>query len=762
MKHQLIWLGIRQSDITDTNRIFDGSITIFGSGSNRNYSMEQSLNLRINHNGACTGYESFMLETMRHILTISPQTRFLQYDPLDGVSFPSDLQDKFCYQNDYALISFLNHKIKLKQWIDTYTPILPYQLVSGLDCNFAHLKELFPNQEAVVIQQDISCGGEGTFLYRFESEQLPDLPIKENELYMVTAFQSNSISVNVHAVLYPEQTVLFPPSIQIIDHEHFRLEYLGADFSTYCTICAEEQQLIIKTAFTVCNSLRKLGYRGVCGIDLLLADKTCYFMEINPRFQASTALLNRYLFSTGLPSVQEYHIDSFLHDFSKLPKPPAYADGSFFIYHFHREQESHLRWIWKTLQNTKYISLCDDCLSWHNKLEDGCYLFQLRHEKAISSLTFQHTLRLHPNVKLSPFKLNTDRNFSNLLRLKLLLLSRGISITEAAWDMIQKSGGADFEEFNAITLCLFNKIWITAPCMEPWHTLSPMELDILPDKNKLGLYYYGKALFPVEIMPEDPYRNLQTKNGHFIKDIVYLNPDRLRVYHRSGCALQNTGIGCKFCDLYSEENAFCFDDIREALSHYWNNPRIKHFLIGGGSELHSQQYASILQTAEYLHTHSDKHIYLMSQPICDLKTLQHLQAFGVTEVSFNIEMFDRNLAQKVMPGKSRNTLEYYFESLKNAVSLWGDTGNVRSALILGFDDLDVFAQGIHKLCQIGVTPILSLYRPCMETPLANFMPIDEHTALLYYETANRICKNFGKKLGPSCKACQNNTVTLDM
>lgn len=762
MEQKLIWLGTRQSDIADTNQIFDGSITIFGSGEDGNYSMERDLHRRIDHNGECVGYKAFVQRAMRNVLTIMPDARFLQYAPLDGIDFEEELQNQFCYQNDYALMEFLEHKIELKQWAAKYISVLPYQMIFGRVCSLSNLRALFPNQEYVVIQRDSSCGGEGTFLIPLKQQQLPALPIEADELCIVTAFQANSISVNIHAVLYPEQTVLFPPSIQIIDQEHVKLEYLGADFSSYCTVCAKEQKLVLETANAICGSLRRLGYRGVCGIDLLLANEACYFMEINPRFQASTALLNRYLLQFGVPSVQEYHIDAFEHHMSGLPKPPASAKGSFFIYHFSRNQEDQLCWMWNLLKKIDSVSLCDDDLCWQNGLEDHCYLFQLRHKNAISSITYQHTLRLHPNIKLSSFALKDKWEFSSLIRLKLLLLSRGVSISSEIWNAMKDNGGVDWEEFDAVTLCLFQRIWITAPCMEEWYELSPLHLDVLPGENKPALYYYGKILFPVEILPKDSCGKLMTTKGHRLEDIVYLNPDRLRVYHRNGCALQYMGIGCKFCDLFGEEEQFDFDDICEALSYYWKNPRVKHFLIGGGSELCADHCGSILRLAEYLHAHSDKHIYLMSQPICDLEVLQHLQRLGVTEVSFNIEIFNRDLAREIMPGKARNTLEYYFKSLKNAVSVWGNNGNVRSAVLLGFDDLDTFSQGIRTLCQMGVSPILSVFRPCSGTDLCGYMPFDERTALLYYETADRICKEYGVKLGPSCKACQNNVVALDI
>lgn len=757
-----IWVGIRESDISDTNDLFSGSITIFGSGDNANWSMERHQHCRINHSGDCPGYSAFFQDAMYQVLENEPNSRFFQYDSLDGMDFPKELQDKFCFQNEYSLLLFLEHKIKLKPWAEQYVPVLPYQILPGHMCDLEHLRKIFPNEEFIVIQRDYSCGGTGTFLARLDSASFPQLPIESDELCMVTPFQANGVSVNIHVALYQEYTMLFSPSVQIIDQEHVCLEYLGADFSAYHMLPLDEQVRVKKAATTVGNALRNLGYRGVCGIDFILAGGNCYFMEVNPRFQASTALLNRYLSTLQFPSLQEYHIDAFSHFLPNLPDPPELAQGSCYTHHYRAEQERQLRWLWNSLKVSDYFSLCDDSLSWTDELEPGCYVFQLQSRSAISCITYQHKLRLHPNVKLSPFTLNDSYDFSNLLYLKILLLSRGISISPQAWQLGQSLGGVDWEEFCAITVRIFHEFFVTVPCMERWHSISPMQLDVRPGEISFVLRYYGLELFPVEIMLEDPCGQLKTKAGHFIKDIVYLNPDRLRVYHRNGCMLQNAGEGCKFCDLYGVENDFSFDEIQESLSYYWENPRIKHYLIGGGSELSADRYESIFELARYLHKHDQKHIYLMSQPISDLQTLRRLKNVGVTEVAFNIEMFDRDLARFIMPGKSKNTLQDYFDSLKNAVTLWGNTGNVRSVLLLGFDDLKLFAWGIEKLCQIGVAPILSLFRPCPGTPLEDYMPLDESSVLMYYETADQVCKDFGIKIGPSCKACQNNTVALDM
>lgn len=760
MRSQYVWLGIRESDIAHTNNLFYSSVTIFGAGTGKNISMERETGRRIYHNGDCPGYEDFFQAACQLIREKNPNVRFIQYDAMDFACFPAELQERFVYQNEYELLRRLNQKILVKQQLSGRVPILPYQLLPVKECSPENLRRSFPGEQAVVLQRDFSCGGSGTFLVPLEGAALFPPRLEAEELCMVSPFESRSIPVNVHGVIYPEDILLFPPSIQLIDQSQSRLEYLGSDYSAFQTLTQEERQRVRETAHAVCRYLRAQGYRGVCGIDLLLVGDTCYFMEVNPRFQASSALLNRNLSRDACPSVQEYHCNAFSHNACTLKRPPRRARGSFITFSAHSDTKDRLAWLWNRIQNTEHFSFVDDGLDWNRAMDDGAYLFQLHRDGPISSTTFQHTPRLHPNVTLSPFGVTGAEEYNNVFRLKLLLLARGVSITPAAWAAVQRLGSMDWEEFSAISLLLFHEVWITAPCMEQWSELSPLQVDAQPDGG-LYLSYYGSKLMPIEVLPEDPCGRRQTASGHYFRDVVYRSPDRLRVYHRDGCVFQDMGTGCQFCDLYGVGRPITFTDIEEALSAYWENPQIEHFLIGGGSNLPDEEYRQILMLADYLHAHSDRHIYLMSQPISDPERLRQLHEHGVTEVAFNLEVVDPEIAHRLMPGKSRYLLSDYLESLRNAAAVFGSNGTVRSAVLVGFDDLDTFKTGIRQICEAGAAPILSLFRACPGTPLENYMPFDETAALAYYNAAKDICGQYGLRLGPSCKACQNNTIALD-
>ena len=589
------------------------------------------------------------------------------------------------------------------------------------------------------------------------------LDVNQNEKIIITEYQHNNIPVNIHCAIYPNDIILFPPSIQLIDSVHRQLEYIGSDYTAYRKLTESQKDAVNNAAKKVCKALCERGYLGICGVDFILVEEKCYFMEANGRFQASSSLLNNYLSSNGYPSLHEYHIDAFTHEKCSLPHPPATATGSMLVYSADGspKQSSRLGWFRNVLQHQPDFSVIDDSLNPQNPIENGSYLFQLRSEKSISCITFQNSVRLHPNLCITPFEITDSNDYENLLRLKIMLLNRGVSITDSAWSAMKNGNDIDWEEFDAVTIRLFHRYWITAPSFESWYDISPLSIDYNLDHNEYCLCFYNKRLFPIEIMASDSLSGSATKNGHCLSDIVYLNPDRLRVYHRNGCALQDNGIGCKFCDLFGCEKSFDLQDIMEAVSYYFDNEKVRHFLIGGGSELSEKQCSHIVTLAKYIYNHTGKHIYLMSQPICDKELLLQFKENGITEIAFNIEVFNRDIARNIMPGKSRHSLRYYEESLSNAVEVWGASGSVRSAVILGLDDLNDHCDGIQRLCEIGVAPILSVFRPCPDTPMSDFFPPSETEILLYYNETARICSRYHIKIGPSCSACQNNTVALE-
>lgn len=376
--------------------------------------------------------------------------------------------------------------------------------------------------------------------------------------------------------------------------------------------------------------------------------------------------------------------------------------------------------------------------------------------KGVEMERYEETI--HPNLCIEKNIFNSIDIDNHMLELKIMLLSHGITISEEAKLFLDRTSGINYEEFSAIDLILDNKYYINVPYQTNLSELSPFEIKII--NNQLFLFYRNSRLKPAVVRGIDPIANHFSKNGIMYSDFSYLGNDRLRINHRLGCFYKQKSCSCNFCDLDDNNRNIDLEDIKEAIDEYGNCNNINHYLIGGGSNSIDDDFRFVCTIAKYLKQKSNKHINLMSLPIKDKTILNNLKESGVTEVTFNIEVYDRNLAKLYMPGKGRIELNTYLVALKNSVEIWGNTGNVRTIFIVGLESKSSLLQGIEEVCKIGVSPILSLFKPIEGTPLSYILPPSDEEILDIVTQAENICRKYKIQLGPSCSFCEDNTLKI--
>jgi hypothetical protein len=339
-----------------------------------------------------------------------------------------------------------------------------------------------------------------------------------------------------------------------------------------------------------------------------------------------------------------------------------------------------------------------------------------------------------------------------------MLFNHGVRINERAIESLQKTGGINYKEFEAVDITL-QGLYISVPYGTQMSRLSPFEIDFRDDDEEYVLSYLGKTISNIEIRSEDTLGTRLLKQGFRFDEVVYLGNDRLRVYHRHSCFYKTTGLGCHFCDIDASNRNFTLDDIKSVIDSYTDNKAIRHYLIGGGSNEAESNFAKILGIVEYIKVKNRKPISLMSTPPKDYKILHRLYNAGITEVAFNLELFDRELAQKYMPGKGKIPLSVYQIAFKESVCLWG-RNNVRTSFIVGLEPIESLLQGVEFVCRIGVSPVLSLFRPINGTLLSHLLPPSNADVLRICLEIEKICDKHDIKLGPMCKYCEDNVLKI--
>lgn len=353
---------------------------------------------------------------------------------------------------------------------------------------------------------------------------------------------------------------------------------------------------------------------------------------------------------------------------------------------------------------------------------------------------------------------------SPIQRLKIDLMTDGLSVSDRA--RREMSGGdenrpltlADYASTSGISLRLEDDIWVNAPI----HDFNPNFVDAPPHL----LDWDGERFFvrsgvlevEAEPVPVPDYHDEKNRWGEPYTSFAITHTDRVRISPIEGCA-----IVCKFCDLPYEFRyrkkpiEGLVDSVRRAL----DDRRLpaQHVLISGGTP-RSQDYEYQHQVYEAVTSaFPGIDIDIMMVPNPGLLDLHHLKRIGVHGLSINLEIYNQERANEIMPLKARLTRDYYLNFIEEAVEVFG-VGRVRSLLLVGLESMQDTLRGVEALMERGCEPVLSPFRPDPSTPLRGMKPPRAEFLVECYQRSREIVAIAASSLGPRCIPCQHNTLTF--
>lgn len=756
MQNKIIWIGTKESDILHTNNFFINSITACGSGENGNLSFSTEKNKRINYNVNNPEYSEYLSEKMSKMLIDEPTVQFMYYNPYYAFLLNSSLTKSVCCLNPKPIIDLLRSKCEMRILASKYIPVVPFERVLGHDLNEVLKSEIKLSKKKFIIQDNISSGGEGTYIISNKDE----LPIiSDNSTYLLSPYFEYNIPININFIIFDEDVIIFPPSIQIINRINGKLLFAGTDYQTEKFSAFMKEDIIFHTTLKLASVLKGLGYRGIGGFDYIFAEKQLLFLECNPRFQASSYLINLSLEKHNIPSMQELNFMAFNHE--KAPDYDFYAmkiPYSCIAYSYHKYlNNSLIKKEWYTHPNV--VEILEDGLKKNMVFVDDAYLYRIIFSKSITDITPESHLISYDNLLAASKEWYYKIISGDLLALKISLINQGVFISESAFYYIKLRGGIKDSVFDSIDVTLENGMVINCPYKINYADFSPFSLELLT--NQLELFYYQERLGSISLEPPnlDEERLTQTKHIPY-KKLSYVGGDRLRIHHTDICIFKRAKNSCRFCNLPVNGFDYTLEDFYEVIDFYLEKGGFRHILIGGGSEATSYESDTLLKLVKYIRSQTDMPIYLMCLPIEDKMILQDLFCAGVTEIGFNIEIWDDEIAKKIMPGKGSITRQRYLSALKSAKDIWKESSAVRSLLIVGLEKQTNLMEAVETLCSEGIMPILSIFRPLPNSQMSDFLPPSNDYLYRIYNQLDSICQKNNQHLGPECMFCQNNTLSL--
>ncbi len=757
--NRIIGVGPREQDFAHTNGFFSGSITLYGSNAGKNISYSGSHRYRINHNIFSGDQERFVDKALLKEIEKDPDVRFMSYDPNQAYECDERIVQRTLCLNDKGLMERLNHKISFREWAGDVCRVHHSDLLLGRDCAYEKLRERYQGYRAFVIQANYATGGEGTYILTAENAGTVESALCGREQYLVSGYEYFNIPVNIHAVVYEKEILLFPVSIQIMQLCGSKLLYQGADYVETARIEKNALEEFRQFMREICAKLQREGFRGITGVDGMIVNGKTYILEMNNRFQGSTPLLNLALRDAGLPSMQELNYEAFQRAESEYDVERLEVPYSCFVYLADGKGEpgaGHKR-NWRG--DKTVVDVCDDGLDYAWDIAPYATLERVVFRTNLLSVTDEGRVILHPNIPdMSEDWYREITEGRNLLYLKIALINQGVVLTEEARRFLDENGGMREGVYNAVDIYIRN-IVINSAVRVKFTALSPFNIRVR--SGKLVLYCCEEPIDEIVIQKADKLGEQTTSSGARVKDICILATDRVRVQHSTNCHFKRCEVGCEFCEVENHEFSFGMGDIEEAVDRYIDSEyEFRHFMIGGRSDAPDREADEIVRIAEHIGSRGDWPVYVMCVPPRDRETLKRFFDAHVTELALNLEIWDPEIARRWMPGKGALPRQRYLEMLEYATGLWGKRGAVRSSFIVGLEPEESLLEGIRAVCGVGAAPILSVFRPIPGTRGENLAPPSNEELLSVYLKAQSICGEHGLELGPVCVPCQNNTLSM--
>jgi len=356
--------------------------------------------------------------------------------------------------------------------------------------------------------------------------------------------------------------------------------------------------------------------------------------------------------------------------------------------------------------------------------------------------------------------------------LKFEILATGLRVSDRAWRCIGQakkpvrtrsgaSGGLD--------VILPHDIHVNCPIKERFAQHSALLLDVSEDG--LVITRGGQTLCDAQLQPEPRYYSQTTSDGVPMRAIGQMCSGDRFCYGMTGpnCALWAIDMRCKFCSIGlnrpHDAAQKTTTQLLETLEAAIEDPILpaRHVLLGGGT-VNLEDMGAVLAAnlcSEIKARFAISCYVMISAPQKD-EYIDLLRQSGADELGMNLEFYSDDAWQRFIPGKAaRIGKKRYLQALEHAVKCFGPV-NTRSILIAGLESGECTVAGAEMLASMGVMPIISPFRPLDGTELEATAGFDHRAYFDIYIEAHRRAMRYGIPMGPTCIACQNNTLALPL
>jgi len=257
------------------------------------------------------------------------------------------------------------------------------------------------------------------------------------------------------------------------------------------------------------------------------------------------------------------------------------------------------------------------------------------------------------------------------------------------------------------------------------------------------------------------YDNLTTNGITMCKIAVIVGPGHLRSVVNQRCIYHQIGKPCKFCAVQHWWDASLEkapSQIAETVEAGVKESVVEHVsLTTATTNNKGKGLDDVVDTARLIQARVEVPLMAEFEPLGDFSLLdsllQQARQTDITTVSCNIECFDKNIRQEVMPIKGRIPIDTYIKTWEKCLDIFGKN-EVFTVVIVGIgeDDKSIL-RGVEMAASNGVMTFLVPHSPAIGAVYEDMEPPSADRMILLYERAVGIYQKYGLDLRASRAGC---------
>jgi radical SAM protein (TIGR04043 family) len=272
----------------------------------------------------------------------------------------------------------------------------------------------------------------------------------------------------------------------------------------------------------------------------------------------------------------------------------------------------------------------------------------------------------------------------------------------------------------------------------------------------------GAPVAPVAFPRRPRFYDLSTADGVPYNQIAVLHgTDVLATTIVQTCIRWNNDDDrCRFCGIgISLRNKATVpvktpDQLAEVAAAAVRLDGVKHFVMTMGTlNEHDKGARYMARCVRGVKAAVDLPIEVQFEPPDDLEVLAEVKAAGADSIGIHLEAFDQAVRERILPGKARTSVDYYFAAFRRAVELFGE-GQVSSYIIVGLgESVESIIAGSQRLVDIGVFPFIVPLRPILGTEMQDVPAPSPQTMTNIYEAVTEMLERRGMSHADSKAGC---------